>query len=368
MIEVMKKFIKIVPVIFFFFLFCACEKWTEAEAENYETPERTAEYYANLRLWKASYGDRPVSFGWFGGWTGTGASMVGSLAGLPDSMDLVSIWGDWINMTEAKQKDLEFAQKVKGMKVMATLFLEYVGQNITPEDADRFEYWGWNPSETSTSAEPSEGQAAVIRKYAAAIADAVLSRGYDGLDIDFEGSGDLKSGPYRWKVFIEELGKYLGPKSGTDKLLAFDYFSGGIMDAAVAKDLAPYFDYFIDQEYSWQVGASISNWNNRLQTLIGRYAGDELTPQEIAKRFIITDSFEDATNASRGGRDMMQEDGTVVPAYFGMAAWEPLIGGVRMAKGGIGLYHIEYAYLVSGQNGFYPFTRKAIQIMNPADN
>ncbi|MDR0824939.1 MAG: glycoside hydrolase family 18 [Prevotella sp.] len=364
----MKKFIiNILPVMLFCAIFCSCEKWTEVEADNFETPERSAEYYANLRLWKATAGDRQVSFGWFGGWNGEGASMVGSLAGLPDSLDMVSIWGDWKTMTDARQKDLKYVQQVKGTKVMATLFTQSVGQGITPDGVDLNEYWGWNPSATSQNAEPNDEQKVAIRKYAAAIADTILSLGYDGLDIDFEGDGDLMRGQYRWKVFIEELGKYLGPKSGTGKLLALDFFGDYSMGNSVSKEIAPYFDWFINQAYAWQVGSNYTVLNNRLGYIINSYASEELTVADVAKKFIVTDSFEHGQTALNGGLPFTQEDGTTVLSYtVGMAAWEPLINGKRYAKGGSGVYHIEYGYTAAKEDGFYPFTRRNIQIMNPA--
>lgn len=61
------------------------------------------DYYENLRAYKRS--EHSVAFGWFGGWTGVGASMVGSLMGLPDSVDFVSIWGNWKNLDEARMLD-----------------------------------------------------------------------------------------------------------------------------------------------------------------------------------------------------------------------------------------------------------------------
>lgn len=346
------------------FCFCgACEEWTEPEVEVYELSERTDAYYADLRLWKATFTDRQVSHGWFGGWNGEGTSLMGSLAGLPDSMDIVSIWGNWRDMTDARNKDLEFVRKVKGTKVVATLFTQKVGQGLTPDGEDVNEYWGWDASTTAASDEPDEAQQAAIRKYALAIVDALASRGYDGLDIDFEGSGDLYDSPLRWKVFVEELGKHLGPQSGTDKLLILDYFSGFGSNGS----LASYYNYFIQQVYSWQVSPTLTNWETRVNTLINGCASDSsLTAAEVVKKYIITDSFEDGISGASGGRPFVQEDGETVPAYRGMAAWEPLVNGVRYAKGGCGVYHIEYAYSVPGQTGFYPFTRQAIQIMNPA--
>lgn len=345
----------------------SCDDWTDVEADVIDVPGKSEEYYADLRMWKATRSDRQISFGWFGGWTGVGASMASSLAGLPDSMDVVSIWGDWKTMNEARKKDLEYVQKVKGTKVTATLFTQKVGQGITPNGVDENAFWKWDPDATELTEEPNDQQKAAIRNYAKAIVDTLLSRGYDGLDIDFEGSGDLMSGQYRWKVFIEELGKYLGPKSGTDKLLILDYFTD-YMGSDVAKDLAPYFNWFIVQTYAWQVGSSYTVLNSRASSIVNRYAGGELTAEDVIRRFIVTDSFEHGGTAAGGGLPFTQEDGSIIPSYSGMAAWQPLVNGKRYVKGGCGVYHIEYAYSSAGENGFYPYTRRTIQIMNPAGN
>lgn len=71
-------------------IWVSCNDWTESEAKDYfEGPSE--EYYAALRAYKKS--DHPKAFGWFGNWTGEGASLVNSMAGIPDSVDVVSIWG-----------------------------------------------------------------------------------------------------------------------------------------------------------------------------------------------------------------------------------------------------------------------------------
>lgn len=69
-------------------IWVSCNDWTESEAKDYfEGPSE--EYYAALRAYKKS--DHPKAFGWFGNWTGEGASLVNSMAGIPDSVDVVSI-------------------------------------------------------------------------------------------------------------------------------------------------------------------------------------------------------------------------------------------------------------------------------------
>ena len=58
-------------------IWVSCNDWTESEAKDYfEGPSE--EYYAALRAYKKS--DHPKAFGWFGNWTGEGASLVNSMA------------------------------------------------------------------------------------------------------------------------------------------------------------------------------------------------------------------------------------------------------------------------------------------------
>lgn len=83
----------------------ACDDWTDMEPKFQEDMTQSSlpeEYYAQLRAYKKT--DHPVAFGWFGNWTGNGATLEKCLAGLPDSVDFVSIWGNWRNLTEAQQK------------------------------------------------------------------------------------------------------------------------------------------------------------------------------------------------------------------------------------------------------------------------
>lgn len=92
-----KRYLNIVVFALFVSMLWGCSDWTKPEAEDFfEMPGN--DYYENLRAYKRS--EHSVAFGWFGGWTGVGASMVGSLMGLPDSVDFVSIWGNWKNLDE----------------------------------------------------------------------------------------------------------------------------------------------------------------------------------------------------------------------------------------------------------------------------
>lgn len=360
----MKNIGKLIMLLITCFTIQSCSDWTDTEAENIDDISKllpqSEEYYANLRAWKEeNKKEGRVSFGWFGGWTGKGAQLTSSLIGLPDSIDMVSIWGEWQTQDEWKKRDLELAQKVKGLKVFACSFTENVGDGMTPAGADVKEYWGWDKNESSLNSEPTENQKEAIRKYARAFADTINALGYDGFDIDHEpnygGSGDLASSRPRLKVFIEELGKYFGPMSGTGKYLIVDG-----EPQSMPSDCGKYWDWFIVQAYDCP---GYYNLNSRLATTINNYNG-YLEPAEVAAKYIVTENFEKAAYHTTGGTRFQQEDGTYTRSYLGMAAWEPLVNGERYQKGGVGVYHIEYEYTAPDEIGFYPFTRQAIRIMN----
>ncbi len=164
----------------------SCSKWTEPtqyKPTDLSGNTMTEDYYANLRAWKAT--GAPTGFGWFAGWTGEGASMKTQLMGLPDSLGLVSLWGDWKNMNDLKRADLKAVQTLKGTKVIAGFIIDNVGVQMTPAGQDAAKYWGW---EDGTSAEALAKQKAAIQKYANAICDLIDSLGLDGFDFDFEPS------------------------------------------------------------------------------------------------------------------------------------------------------------------------------------
>ncbi len=74
----------------------ACD--TEIENIPIQKPvEKDAQYYENLRAYKKT--KHQLAFGWFGGWKATGTSQSRYLSSVPDSVDIISIWGSWNNLT-----------------------------------------------------------------------------------------------------------------------------------------------------------------------------------------------------------------------------------------------------------------------------
>lgn len=331
--------------------FVSCGDWVEVEPKFTEKTDGSIfdeDYYAQLREYKKS--DHPVTFGWFGNWTAKGASLEKSMAGLPDSVDFISIWGNWRNLSEEQKADLKFVQEVKGTKALMCFIVQDLGSGIKDGEG-RFEFWGWDPNDRDSQVE-------AIKKYANAICDTIDYYGYDGFDIDYEPNyghrGDLAGNLANMTVFIEELGKRIGPKSGTGRMLVVDG-----EPQSIPSETGVYFDYFIVQAYN---SFGDSDLDNRLNNTIRNFTG-VLTPEQVAKMYIVTENFED--HALKGGVSYTDRNGNKMMSLEGMARWNPIINGKPVKKGGIGTYHMEYEFVVSGYDGTYPFLRNATRLMNP---
>ena len=139
----------IIPFFGLGLMITACSDWTELEpkyAKDLTQTDKSEEYYEALRAYKQS--DHAVAFGWYGNATGIGVSLENCLAGLPDSVDFVSLWGGWKGMTPEVQRDLKYVQTVKGTKALACCIIMEMGDQITPEEynatrEDRHKFWGW---------------------------------------------------------------------------------------------------------------------------------------------------------------------------------------------------------------------------------
>lgn len=362
-----KNIIYLAAAVLFSAAFVSCSDWTDAEPEkiidygNTETA-RPASYYKALRSWKNS--EHSISFGWFSGWGENAASTTNMLAGIPDSMDVVSLWGNWSGLTEERKADLKFVQQTKGTKIVFCSFTQYVGQNFTPEShndtvENRNAYWGWIDGDDAAIE-------SAIRKYAHAIVDTVYKYNYDGFDIDYEPhygySGELASNNARMHILIEELGKFIGPKSpNPDKLLIVDG-----EPQSLNAETGPYISYFVIQAYSGTSGNtaywrnSFSNLDSRLRAGINKF-GDLMGEETVTNRYVMTENLEPALDCLKGGYSFYDYDGnkTDYPSLIGMAKWEPFND---FRKGGFGAYQFGYEAV---NKPSYKWMRTAIQIANP---
>lgn len=370
----------LLSILGLFLVSTSCKEWTDVDnlyKEDLTKSEyaldgtiendKNAPYYKALREYKET--DHQVVFGWFGNWTGTGVSSENMMRGLPDSTDMISMWGNWQEPTDEMLADLKYCQEVKGLKAMACALIFDIGDAITPPIPDdkkdtydwrrwRHEFWGFEEGN-------KEKEIEAIRKYANALCDVIDKYNYDGFDIDaepnyaqpFETYKELWREDYRIYEFIETLAKRLGPSSGSGKLLVIDG-----EPYAIAPEQGKHFDYFIVQAYAC---TSDRNLDSRLKMIINNFQ-EHMTPQQVAKKYIVTENFENY--ALQGGVNFVDRYGKPMKSLEGMARYTPIIDGRPVDKGGCGTYHMEYEYAVDGYAESYPFLRNAIRIMNPPIN
>ncbi|KGE12994.1 glycoside hydrolase family 18 [Sphingobacterium deserti] len=299
----------------------ACEK------QNLPTPEaverlveaRSEDYYTNLRAYKKS--DHQIYYGWFGGSGAAGGpDIITVMDHIPDSVDIVSMWGGLPPLGSYNHKKMNETQRIKGTRFISvalafdTFLDRYAEQDFVTTFA-------------------GQGEARLIEGFklvAENVAKQVNEYGLDGFDLDYEPSPrDLLYNNRNAELLIIELGKVLGPQSGSGKLLVVDMFTERLPATVV-----PYLDYFVVQAYSPQ-GGNVASLPNRFRQIPGM-------PFE---KCIAGENFE-----------TLWETGGLLAAY---AAWNPQGG----KKGGIAAYLPNYEYALNPE---YRWTRAAIQIMNPA--
>lgn len=353
--KALRKLLYVVPLLGL--LSTACTDVENLEFEHiggYNTMEngKSEAYYADLRAWKETarnYG-RPVSFGWFSNWAPSGVMRKGYLSSVPDSIDIISMWSGApgrYEITEAQKKDKEFAQKVKGIKLLEVSLLSHLGKGRTPDyiykeieqkakeegwsdikldyekKIARWDFWGF----TSHNLNDTTSLYPALRTFAKALCDSLFVNEWDGYDIDWEpGAGfgkdaDQTMNDSTVKVVVMEMGKYIGPKSDPEgkghKLLCIDGYINRF-----GPEMEQYVDYWITQSYNHSTP-------------------DYVSPQNIPEKLIITENFE--ANSTSGGQLLRQ------------AAYMPPKG----YKGGVGAYRFDNDYDNSPD---YKWMRQAIQI------
>lgn len=321
-------------------LLSGCSDWLESESINETILDgtfKTEEDYAALRAWKQTPG-LPQVFVWFDNWTGTSVTGKYSLRGLPDSVTIASNWGGHpkFDLSADRRADMEYVQKVKGTKVVVTLFSARVG-----DDMPKLDIYDIGNSSDEAVVRPA------IRTYAEAIYDAVVASGYDGFDWDYEPtvSGDYTA--YLWRndvqsrTFVEELSWWFGAGSQrTDRdgrkpakpglLFIVDGEVG--TNKTMGDDWPSYYiDYFILQAYG---ATTESNLSGRLKGVIKdmKVHIDKglITAEEVIHRTLFTENFESYANTGGG--------------FLGMSRYIHDEDGFDEQIGGCGLYRSGFDY------------------------
>lgn len=324
----MGKVIKVFSLLFLVGFLAQCKKQNLAEALDLQKPRNYSdEYYENLRAYKKT--DHQLCFGWYADYSQT-YSYGQHFLGLPDSIDILSLWGG-IPTKETSPKteeEMRFCQKVKGMRMVAPVIVELESSGFSVDD---------------------EG----LKKYADWLVALVYDNDLDGLDMDWEPvGGTYLNSASNFARLVEYCSDRLGPKSGTGKLLIVDYYNHTLPNT-----IEPYIDYLINQAYTQ---GTTSNSGANLQT---RY--DRVSAWCPPNKFIVTENLGDwwqnggSPFTEVNGNTISPVDGLRMYSLEGMARWQPRQG----TKAGFGAFYFVRDY---NSTPAYKYMRRAIQVANPA--
>lgn len=311
------------------------------------------QYYENLRAYKKT--NHTLCFGWYAAYAPIAgasgykdpASWGERIMGLPDSMDIVSLWmgipgndSSKSNYAPVAYADLRYVRKKKGTRFVAPTITR-MNHVITLRDGTPFDL-SLNKTDSG------------IAVYAQSLVDQVIEGDIDGVDLDYEPAGDWLQGANFTKL-VQYIGQYFGPMgSMPDKLLIIDFYS-----QAPPVETGAYANYFIRQAYSQgtggiQTGANLQSYYNTVQAAIP------------PGKFIVTENFGDfsadgGTPFTEANGNLYSTDGSRMYSLEGMARWNPTQG----KKAGFGAFYFDRDYYSKAGVPYYN-VRRCIQIANPA--
>lgn len=341
----------------------ACSKWTDDERLTFDNQkdlkraipfieltsadQLTAEqqkYYSELRAWKQTPHVR--GFGWFGGWTAKGTDPQKYLRMLPDSVDIVSLWGTHGSLTEAQKTDLKLFREVKGGKVLLCWIVQNLGDQLTPQGKNATDYWVTEKG----GGDFLEG----VKAYANAICDTIEKYNLDGFDIDYEpnygASGNMansdwiaESNNVNMYTFIKTLYDRLNPKG---RIIVFDG-----EPYCLATETSKMIDFYIYQAYHESTTAAALRKITDGGEYLDNWEGKSFLTLEF-QMYSKTGGFPRYTSSNPeiqkldAGRQIMDYATMLMP------------NGKRIA--GIGTYHME----LDTEGGSYRFLRQALNAGN----
>ena len=349
----------------------ACSKWTDDERLTFDNQkdlkraipfieltsadQLTAEqqkYYSELRAWKQTPHVR--GFGWFGGWTAKGTDPQKYLRMLPDSVDIVSLWGTHGSLTEAQKTDLKLFREVKGGKVLLCWIVQNLGDQLTPQGKNATDYWVTEKG----GGDFLEG----VKAYANAICDTIEKYDLDGFDLDYEPgyghSGNMatttawisETGNVNMYTFIKTLYDRLNPKGRIVVMDGEPYY----MNRATSKMVSYYIYQAYDEATTARALQKLENggtFGYDEEDYLDNWEGKSFLTLEFQK-YAKTGGFPRYTSSNPeiqkldAGRQIMDYARMIMP------------NGKRIA--GIGTYHME----LDTEGGNYRFLRQALNAGN----
>ena len=313
-----------------FCLLFSCDK--EIESINLQPQlEYSQDYFDNLKAYKEGFKDRSICFVWFSDYQ-QNTSLGFRFAGLPDSIDICSLWG---GIPDEKDNPLAYKEmwemrNNKGTKLVIPTIIRIM-------ENENYANFGLS-YEDMVNQKTTIDASGVYPDWCVLYGDYLLKQmndnKLDGLDLDYEPeSGDERSyGIYgeRLTLFVKYLGQFIGPKSSNpEKMLIVDFYG-----SIPSSETEPYVDYFVQQYY----GCTLSE-----------YSFNSDFPNE---KQVFTENIGD--NWQTGGNLEQQ------------AGFQPSSG----YKGGFGAFFCQRDYYTteSGADKEIPYghLRKGIQLQNPA--
>ena len=332
------------------FVVASCETDVE-ELEVQKLKTYDEQYYENLRAYKQT--DHCLSFAWYAAYAPLEgvegykdpASWGERIIGLPDSLDICSLWMG-IPSDDPESEDyapVAYADMIYVREKLGTRFvaptITRMNHIITLKDGTEYDL---------SEHHDDEG----IEVYGQYLVDQVLDSGIDGVDLDYEPEGDWCSGENFTKL-VQYIGQYFGPQGiYPDKLLCVDFYSSYPL-----QETDPYVNYFIRQAYTQ---GFTEHSASRLQSYYDNISW------AAPEKFIVTENF--GSWYENGGSPFIEVDGNTLTtdgsqmySLEGMARWNPIQG----KKAGFGTFYLDRDY--SSKTGVpYYNMRRCIQIANPA--
>ena len=312
-------------------------------------------YYENLRAYKKT--NHTLCFGWYAAYAPIAgasgykdpASWGERIMGLPDSIDIVSLWMGIPSNDPTKSSyaplafsDLKFVREKKGTRFVVPTITR-MNSVITLRDGTKYDL----------AAHKNDTGIAVYAQY---LVDQVLyaEQELDGVDLDYEPAGDWLQGDNFTKL-VQHVGQFFGPKGkDPNKLLIIDFFTQ-VPPVATGE----YANYFIRQAYSQGTGGvqnatNLQNYYNAVQTAVP------------PGKFIVTENFGDfsangGTPFTEANGNTLTTNGSRMYSLEGMARWNPTQG----KKAGFGAFYFDRDYYSTTGIPYYN-VRRCIQIVSPA--
>lgn len=344
------KSISFLSLVTILLLAVGCVKQQALEIQKPFTYDE--QYYENLRAYKKT--NHTLAFGWYAAYAPIAgasgykdpASWGERILGLPDSMDIVSLWmGIPSNDTASSSyapvayKDMIYVREKLGTRFVAPTITR-MNHVITLKDGTEYDL-----SQNKNDAG--------IAVYAQHLVDMVIDADIDGVDLDYEPAGDWLQGDNFTKL-VQHIGQYFGPKgSMPEKLLIIDFYSQ-VPPSATGE----YADYFIRQAYTQgfteHSAARLQSYYNAVENAIP------------PGKFIVTENFGDfsengGTPFTEANGNTLTTDGSRMYSLEGMARWNPTQG----KKAGFGAFYFDRDYYSKTGVPYYN-VRRCIQIANPA--